>query len=235
MEADVHGVLFDLDGTLLDIELGRFLETYFASLETAIGPVTPGVAVIPALSAATQRMMSDHPGRTNAEVFWEDFERRTGVPEPAWRPSIDRFYDHVFPGLSDTFGPMPGARRAVETAMGLGLRVALATNPIFPEVAVRHRLAWAGLDDLPFDVVTTYEVMHACKPAAAYYLETAELLGVPADDCLMVGDDRGLDLPASDVGMRTFYVGGVPAAADWSGDLTELAGLLPRLAAGDDD
>ena len=47
----------------------------------------------------------------------------------------------------------------------------------------------------------------------------------------MVGDDRSLDMPAADLGMRTFYVGrskGVPA--DWSGTLEDLADLLPRLA-----
>ncbi len=33
------------------------------------------------------------------------------------------------------------------------------------------------------------------------------MLGVAPATCLMVGDDRALDMPAADLGMRTFYVG----------------------------
>jgi len=47
-----------------------------------------------------------------------------------------------------------------------------------------------------------------------------------------VGDDRSLDLPAADVGMRTFYVGDSAAApADFRGTLTELPDVLARLTA----
>jgi FMN phosphatase YigB (HAD superfamily) len=118
----------------------------------------------------------------------------------------------------------------VETALGLGMRVAVATNPIFPLEAVRHRLDWAGLGDLPVHVITTYEVMHATKPLPAYFRETAEMLGVEPRACLMVGDDPLLDLPAADVGMRTYYVGArTDVSADYCGDLGQLAALLPRL------
>jgi HAD superfamily hydrolase (TIGR01549 family) len=118
----------------------------------------------------------------------------------------------------------------VETAQALGLKVAIATNPIFPQSAQRTRLAWAGLDDLDLPVVTSYEHLHACKPDPAYFMETAELIGADPPECVMVGDDRSLDLAAADVGMRTFYVGPDPRArADWRGDLVDLAALLPRL------
>jgi len=46
----------------------------------------------------------------------------------------------------------------------------------------------------------------------------------------MVGDDRALDMPAADVGMRTYYVGADESApADMRGSLDELADLLPRI------
>jgi FMN phosphatase YigB (HAD superfamily) len=118
----------------------------------------------------------------------------------------------------------------VTTALELGLAVGIATNPIFPRIAVEHRLSWAGLGDLEFGVVTAYEEMYACKPHPDYYRQTATMLGVSPTECLMVGDDRALDMPAADVGMRTFYVGDDPdAPADLRGDLEGLAELLPRL------
>ena len=39
----------------------------------------------------------------------------------------------------------------------LGLRAVLATNPIFPAVATRSRIRWAGLEPEDFELCTTYE------------------------------------------------------------------------------
>ena len=127
--------------------------------------------------------------------------------------------------------PQDGAREAVQTALELGLKVAIATNPIFPRSAIFERMRWAGIDDLPVHLVTTYEDMHAAKPNLAYFLETAERLGVSPAEALMVGDDRVLDMVAADVGMKTFYVGcGSAPGTDFSGTLNDLVALLPRLA-----
>jgi len=69
-----------------------------------------------------------------------------------------------------------------------------------PEV-VELRLRWAGLSDLPWDLVTHSEIMHTCKPHAAYFSEAATQLGVEPHACLMVGDDPLQDGPARQVGM----------------------------------
>ena len=45
----------------------------------------------------------------------------------------------------------------------------LATNPIFPAVAVETRLGWVGLTGSDFDLVTTYENSRSSKPNPAYY------------------------------------------------------------------
>lgn len=226
----MNGILFDMDGTLLDIDLGSFLRRYFAGLGRIAAVSFPGIDVLPAILASTTTMQETHPGRTNREVFYADFRARTGLDLEEHWPVFERFYQEVFPTLHDSEGPHAGARLVVETALGLGMRVAIATNPIFPQVAQRTRLGWAGLDDLDLPVVTSYEHMHACKPDPAYFLETAALIGADPRACIMVGDDRSLDLAAGDVGMHTFYVGGEAGAhADWSGSLTDLAALLPRV------
>ena len=232
-------ILFDLDGTLLDIDLETFLGRYFAALETAMQPALSGsmsgAAAMRALNASTQAMIAPHDGATNREVFHRDFQARTGIDIEASWDLFDRFYAEEFSGLQGASKGHSGASEAIETARGLGLRVAVATNPIFPKAAVLHRLAWAGLADVPFDVVTTYEIMTASKPQPEYFRQTAAMLGVPTESCIMVGDDRFLDLAAADVGMRTFYVGGHPDThADYSGSLRDLAQLLPRLCAGAD-
>lgn len=227
----MQGILFDLDGTLLDIDLEAFLGRYFYALEAAVEGRFEGVDFLPALTAATQAMMVPHPGETNQQAFDRDLLARTGIVMGEHWPVFERFYLEDFPSLIGPSKPAKGGRRAVETALGLGLKVAVATNPIFPMVAIRHRLRWAGLDDLDLPLVTSYELMHATKPLPAYFRETSAMLGVDPPRCLMVGDDPMLDLAAADVGMRTYYVGRrADVAADLRGSLDELADTLPRLA-----
>ncbi|MDO8963079.1 MAG: HAD family hydrolase [Coriobacteriia bacterium] len=226
----MHGILFDLDGTLLDLDIQVFLRRYFGAMSEMTARHFPGLDTMPSILASTEAMQRPHPGLTNRDVFCEDFLERTGVDLTQHWDVFDEFYADVFPTLGDGYKPMPGAREAVEAALDLGLKVAIATQPIFPRAAVDARMAWADVADLPVHVVTTYEYMHACKPQAAYFRETAEMLGCAPAECLMVGDDRGLDLPAADTGMRTFYVGGATGtSADFSGPLTELPHLLHRL------
>jgi HAD superfamily hydrolase (TIGR01509 family) len=230
----VRAILFDLDGTLLDLDLEAFLDRYFAELETAATPLArhseTTVDIMSALHRATSAMMAEHPGTTNRETFYAEFSNRTGVDLNMHWGVFDAFYRDVFPGLRDTARPAPGAREVVSVAQELGLRMAVATNPIFPREAVEHRIAWAGLADVRFDLVTSYEQMVACKPHPAYYRQVASLLEVDPSDCLMVGDDHVLDMAAADIGMKTYYVGSREGvAADIAGDLTALAELLPRL------
>jgi len=230
------GVLFDLDGTLLDLDLDAFFREYFA----ALGPVVAEAldhsldarAGLEAVLQGTQAMYLPHPGITNRDIFNERFRELTGanLDLDEYATIFERFYLDVFPTLRGTIGPHAGAREVVERALDLGVKVAIATNPIFPREAIEERMRWAHVFDLPVDVVTSYEIMHAAKPHPAYYLETAEMLGVSPVDALMVGDDRVLDMPAADVGMRTYYVGRDPIpGVDFTGTLGELADLLPRL------
>ncbi len=232
----LSAVLFDLDGTLLDIDLDSFFEEYFSALgpvlAEALGNRVSAEEGLSAVMAGTQAMMRPHPGTTNAAVFNARFHELTGadLDLDEYAAPLERFYAEVFPGLRGRMGPMPGAREAVRTALGLGLRVAIATNPIFPRSAIEERMRWANVADLDVHFVTSYENTHATKPLGAYFAETAEQLGVTPHRCLMVGDDRSLDMPAADIGMRTFYVGAPPTpSADWAGTLEDLAALLPRL------
>lgn len=235
----IRGVLFDLDGTLLDIDLQRFLGRYFSALREATLDYAPAEAadrIMDAVQSGTRAMMEPHPGVTNARAFADEFEAVCGVSFESVRSVYDTFYADVFPTLADGATGIAGAVRVIETARSLGLGIAIATNPIFPRAAVEHRLAWAGLGDAGLEVLTTYEDMLATKPQPEYFLQTAALIGVNPHDCLMVGDDRYLDMPAADIGMRTYYVGSdADAVADYRGTLDELADLLPRLASTPDD
>ncbi|MDP1125298.1 hypothetical protein Q5O12_27610, partial [Klebsiella pneumoniae] len=72
-------------------------------------------------------------------------------------PVFDRFYAEDFPHLGKGIEPLPMARKVVEAAWSQGAKLVLATNPVFPRVAVDARLEWAGLADVPFALITSYE------------------------------------------------------------------------------
>lgn len=227
-----RAVLFDLDDTLLrnDME-GTFLQHYFALLTEYARPLIEPRPLMAALMAATEAMQcnQDPEGLTNREAFAAVFAPQIGRPWDELEAFFGRFYDVEFPHLRVHAEAHPDARRAVQASLDAGCQVVIATNPLFPRRAIEHRLAWAGIDDMPFALVTSYENMHTAKPAPAYYAEIVELIGTAAPECLMVGNDLLLDIaPAQQAGMSTFLADrwltnsddGV--RADWRGSLADL-------------
>ena len=100
----------------------------------------------------------------------------------------------------------PKAAEAVRPARDLGLRVALATNPIFPAIATESRIRWAGLQPEDFELYTTYENIGYCKPNPAYYQELLNRLSEAPERCLMVGNDVAEDMIAEKLGMQVFLL-----------------------------
>jgi FMN phosphatase YigB (HAD superfamily) len=227
--AHMRGVLFDLDGTLLGVEVNEFLKRYFRALSETVAPRFPGIDLVGSVLASTAVMQGSHPGVRNREVFFHDFRDRTGVDLDEHWPVFEAFYRDVFPTLGTDYRPVPGGREAIEAARSLGWKVGIATQPIFPLQAIQHRLAWAGLADVEFDAITTYEVMTACKPDPAYFAQVCSMIGCAPADCVMVGDDAVADMSAAELGIGTFFVGAGHAEADGRGTLADLPALFERM------
>ena len=209
----LRAVLFDLDDTLLynDTE-GTFLDRYFAALIEYAHGLCSAETLLAALAAGTQAVQAsqDPGGPTNEASFGRVFAEQLGRPWEELRTFFARFYEERFPALRIYARAHPDGRRAVQACLTAGYQVVIATNPLFPRRAIEHRLSWAGVDDLPFALITTYENMHTSKPAPAYYLEIAARIDVAPGACLMVGNDLLRDiLPAQQAGMVTYL------ADDW--------------------
>lgn len=236
--ASSTAVLFDLDDTLLfsDME-NSFLNSYFALLSEYAAPHFPPDKLIPALLAGTDAVQRAHdPALTNEQVFAATFAPLLGQPWPGLRVFFAVFYEERFPQLRVHTHPHPQARQIVADCFDAGYRVAIATNPLFPARAIQHRLSWAGLEDMPFDLVTSYENMHTCKPSPDYYIEIASLLDVPPAACWMVGNDVARDIaPAKSAGMHAYLadewlVNDDPGIhPDCRGRLADLVPYLRRL------
>lgn len=207
----MKALLLDLDNTLLENSMDSFVPAYLSAISQHVAQVFSPQSFIRYLMQATDAMSSDvDPQRTNMQVFDAAFFPALGRTREELDPLLDDFYARRFPELASLTRPVPGARPLVEWAFDRGYQVAIATNPLFPRTAVEQRLEWAGLpvEHFPFDLVTTYEVMHAAKPHTAYYREIAACLDRQPQECVMVGDEWEMDVqPAMEVGMWAFWIG----------------------------
>lgn len=206
----IDAILFDLDDTLLGNNMDTFLQSYFPLLAAYARPIIDGDRFLPELIQATQAMINNaDPGLTNRDVFWDVFCQRNGLQRDEVEPFFAEFYRSQFSQLEATTQRRPEAASIVRWCMDRGLKVVVATNPLFPLDAIEQRLAWAGVpvDAFEYDLVTGYENMHSAKPHGAYYQEILTGIGVEAGRALMVGDDWHNDIaPASRLGLYTFWV-----------------------------
>lgn len=232
-----NALLLDLDDTLLHNSMGDFLPRYFGALSQAVSDLMEREPFLKALQFATQKVIRDTTlTETNEMVFWNHFNPMMPIPRDELMPILNRFYDEVFPTLDADTAPMEGSQAVVAAARAAGWKVVVATNPIFPEVANRHRMVWAGLNPEDFDLITSYENMHSTKPHASYYAEIATQLGLAPQDCVMAGNHLSNDIVgARQVGMRTFWVTQYAIAdaeitPDAQGTLAELQRWLFPLA-----
>ena len=200
-------VFFDLDGTLLPMDQEEFVQAYFGLLSKRMAqfgydPKT----LVATIWGGTKAMMKNDGGRNNDEVFWEKFLETYGEEFNKDRDNLDAYYNEEFLKVQGVCGFNPLSKEVVERIKKAGMRVALATQPIFPEIATIHRTRWAGLDVSDFDVVTTFENIGYCKPSKEYYLEVCRRMNLSSEDCLMVGNDTDDDMPAKDAGLDVFLL-----------------------------
>ena len=204
----IKAILFDLDGTLLNVDMDDFLNRYLQKLATHLAHFTDPQTFTKNLWASTGAMVKNtNPKMTNQEAFIEHFYTWMQHSHHEVWPYIEKFYQTVFPTLQGEAGPYPEVVRVVNELKELNCKLVLATNPIFPESAILHRLSWTGVNKDDFALITTYENMHYTKPNPKYYTEIAEMIHIDPKNCLMIGNDKEFDiLPAAQAGMKTFFV-----------------------------
>lgn len=203
----IQAVLFDLDGTLLPMEQRTFAKAYFGGLMERVCPLGyTSETFMQAMQAGIAAMVKNDGSRSNEAAFWEAFATVCGKEILNHGDTFDAFYAERFDDIRAVCGYNSRAAACVRELRASGLRVALATNPLFPAVATRKRIRWAGLEPEDFELYTTYESIGTCKPNPAYYRTVAARLGVDPTKCLMVGNDVSDDMPAAAVGMKVFLL-----------------------------
>lgn len=203
----IKAVLFDMDGTLLPMDVKLFEKIYFKALaERVAGLGYQPEQLVNGVWRGTAAMVAGDGTRLNSDVFWSVFAGIFGEEARKHEKYFDEFYRTDFVKARSACGQNPKAAAIVKRLKSRGLTVVVATNPLFPQVAQEARLGWSGVDAADVDLITHYDNCHFCKPNLKYYEEILDKLGLAGEECLMVGNDVNEDMMAEQLNMKVFLV-----------------------------
>lgn len=166
---EVRGVVFDMDGLLVDTE-----RVYFDALLAA------AIFVGNEMPAAFAHAMIGVPGPDCVKMIEDHYG--AGFPMQAFSDEYDRL---VAVRLAQDIPLRAGAREIVKYLEARGIPAAIATS------AGRNAVSryMGGLNMLEhFKAVVTREDVSQCKPAPDPYLAAAKALGLAPEDCLALED-----------------------------------------------
>jgi len=203
----LNTILFDLDGTLVPFVQEEFIQVYFRALTGRLSPMGyDGGQLVDALWKGVAAMVSNDGAVTNRQIFWETFTQKLGIQAVALEGILDDFYSREFDAVRSVLRETADRAPLIHGLREKGYTVILATNPIFPSVAVETRLGWVGLTGRDFDYITTYENSRHSKPNPAYYRDILEQVGKRGEECLMVGNNPVDDMEAVKAGLAVYLV-----------------------------
>ena len=137
-------IFFDLDGTLLPMNMEEFTGGYFKFLCKKLAPFNlDNNLLIDVIWKGTGAMVMNDGSSTNQQVFWDYFAKAMDCPVDEIKPCCDQFYSQEFQQAKCFTGDNPLAVEAVRVAREKADIVALTTNPLFPMDGQIQE--WAGL------------------------------------------------------------------------------------------
>lgn len=203
---NIKAILFDLDGTLLPMDMGEFMGGYFDELTNKMKHRKSPKELKKYIWDSTDAMIkSSETSKTNQEIFFNRFSKYVDNLNEYKKDFYD-FYNNDFVRLKKYVKPDPIVIDIVEYLKDKDIKLVVATNPVFPKEAIYHRIQWAGLEKEDFDLITSYENMHFTKPNLEYYEEILDKIEVEPSKSMMVGNDMKEDMISKKFGLNTFYI-----------------------------
>jgi len=182
----LRAVLFDAGNTLLFLDHARVA----AAVGAALGLPLSGPALAAGSGAATRTMEQPRAtDRERAAAYLETLFVQAGVPPGRMgevRDCLTRLHGkrHLWSGIADD------THTALSRLKDAGLKLGVVSNS---DGRVEEALEAAGLRGY-FDVVVDSALAGVEKPDPAIFLAALDVLGVPADEALYVGDLYEVDV-----------------------------------------
>ncbi len=230
-------VLFDLDGTLLNVDMHRFVPLYLNCLAQSIAIDVDSEQFVRVMIERTmERLRSDDGSQTNEEFFLAVAHSDLNINAEQFLQGLQIFYREHMEKLQPLITSLPMARQLICMCKKLGLEVVIATNPVFPRPLVDARLKWGGIGDCDYLLVTSSENSCYCKPNPNYFSAILSEIGREPETCLMVGNDTEQDLSAAVLGITTYLLDtwmidrGSDFVPDYRGSHLDLYNFIGHLA-----
>ncbi|QDF98717.1 phosphoglycolate phosphatase [Azoarcus sp. DD4] len=187
---NARAVLFDLDGTLLDTigDLAEAANRMLAELGRPLRPLAEVHSFVgKGLPNLVRRCLTENASATEAEI-----EAAIGVFRRHYT-TVNGLGTRIYPGILETLAEMRARK----------LKLAVVTNkagdftrPLLAHMGIAHH----------FEAVVSGDTLPVKKPDPAMLFHACELLGVPAEEALMIGDSANDALAARAAGMPVLLV-----------------------------
>ncbi len=242
----LEAVLIDLDNTLILFDETKFYLRFMEHIVPFFEDIVPAEQFRDRLLRAIRALRHNDGKISNKEYFLNVFcGGLEGHREVIWK-RIENFYTHEYGNIEVEVSKPKGTERLLDELSALGLKIVVATNPLFPEVAVQIRMGWGGIDPVRFNLITHMENMSYVKPRKEYYQSICAMIGTAPEQCLMVGNDKVNDMVAGQAGLKTFLstevgiidyravsrgkvVAGQAYEADYAGPMVEVVNIVSQL------
>jgi FMN phosphatase YigB (HAD superfamily) len=200
--------LFDLDGTLLPMDLREFTEIYLQAFCRRFVPEIgiDAKTLVKAVWSGAEAMSKNDGSCLNSVVFWKAMNSVCSRDMRVYSEVFDDFYRNEFIAAKQATGFTPYAKKTIDFLKGKNARLFVATNPLFPKAATYRRIEWAGLDPNDFEYITVYDNSSRCKPNLNYFADICSVCSVAPEESLMVGNDVDEDMCASRLGFNTYLI-----------------------------
>jgi len=210
MGVSIEAVLFDFDGTLVEIALDfSQMRQEVLALATRYGATPPKeLYILEIIAHAQQQLAALDPQAAQAFV----------------REAEQILTDIEMEGAARA-QPLPGAEETLRKLHERGVRIGIVTRNCRP--AVERVLARLSL---PHDLLLTRDDVAHVKPNPAHLLEAAARLGSRPERTLMVGDHPMDILAGQRAGMRTAAITTTHPTSDFADVHPDLViGRIPEL------
>lgn len=189
----VKGIIFDLDGTLIDS-----IDIYFTIVEKVLERLN-----MPSVSRASILAAAESENFNWDLVLPEELtKRKTEIIDQAWE-----IVDEIAPPLFEkNVKLMPGADRILKRMDSDGLKVGLVTSTRRSYLKIKMQpLKTAGVAEL-FEAIITSDDTQKRKPAADPLIACAQKLRLDPYKCAYVGDTHTDMQAGRAAGMKTIGV-----------------------------
>ena len=203
----IKNILFDLDGTLINTLQDKFNRKFYEIIYLRfLKNGYDGDYLAKIILEGINLMVINDGKVSNEEVFWRNFENKSGINREVIFSSMKELYEEDFDYLTDCIELVEVTGKAINELYDKGYNLILATNPLFPLIAVTKRAGWGNIDCNKFSYITSYENSSFAKPNINYYKEIIENNNLKVEETMMFGNDTVDDLAVEQIGIPCYII-----------------------------